>query len=382
MAVASKGAAPGDAPPEDFSDAEWLALFPAPGKVPEALSGQPAPPDRAAELRELRPLSAKSMASILRAKSAPLALLFRLHRVATPWGRYLFEMMAMLSLLSVATWVVFWLLETWRTWWAAMVVVLLVTLLISLVFIMQLGRFSTNVALLELSQRMQHRAVRPALSSLLNHLRRAALEGPVADGGAHSEPCASETAKDGAIAPGSPPGQLYIELHQHLAVAWRFRISNTNFSSPLFVTAGIAILCAVANIIAGNCIPWMFLFAVGYYALLLSIDLVNFAAANSSVQCVRDLYTQARLEIRCILANPLLTDPHGPRAAAASELRAHDAVLGSLREMDAYRARLLGFVITYGVLRMAFVTVCTVLLGVWSTLRAQGTYVTLEMSCR
>ncbi|KAI9022114.1 hypothetical protein DFJ74DRAFT_723253 [Hyaloraphidium curvatum] len=93
-----------------LSEAEWLCLFPAHGKVPDALSGQPPPPDRAAAPRKLRPLSESSMSSVLRAANAPLALLFRLQRKFAHGARYLFEVMSLLFLVGIGIWASFWIL--------------------------------------------------------------------------------------------------------------------------------------------------------------------------------------------------------------------------------------------------------------------------------
>ncbi|KAI9024860.1 hypothetical protein DFJ74DRAFT_719384 [Hyaloraphidium curvatum] len=124
--------------------------------------------------------------------------------------------------------------------------------------------------------------MRLALSSFLQRLRRAALKGDV----------------DIDAAP------LYIELQDLYALVWQRRISATNVGTPQLIFGGVAVLCAIANVAVGSCIPWFFICYVSYFILLTFIDLINFSVSNGAIASVRDLILDARAEVRACLAEP------------------------------------------------------------------------------
>ncbi|KAI9003850.1 hypothetical protein DFJ74DRAFT_693880 [Hyaloraphidium curvatum] len=112
------------------------------------------------------------------------------------------------------------------------------------------------------------------------------------------------------------------------------------------------------------------------------IDLVNHAASNAGISSIRDLYRTARLEIRVSLSDPAVANATSPdRKAAARTLHAAEAVLASFCDVDAYRARFMGYPVGFGVVRTVLVTLFTVGIGLWSVLRGAGTYVTLQQAC-
>jgi hypothetical protein len=110
------------------------------------------------------------------------------------------------------------------------------------------------------------------------------------------------------------------------------------------------------NQIIGSCIPWFFITYPCYVLNLFIIDLINFAASNSAIGSIRDLYLEARREIRITLSDPALGMPEklseGQKAAVAA-LRAHDSVLSAIKDVDRYRAKFLGYPIHFGVMRWA-----------------------------
>ncbi|KAI9025494.1 hypothetical protein DFJ74DRAFT_40256 [Hyaloraphidium curvatum] len=184
----------------------------------------------------------------------------------------------------------------WGTTWTAVLGSLNAVALALYAFPNSICRFTASTTALRLSERVAHRAMKLALDDLLARLTTGA-----------SRPEASVA------------GEPYAELHTVFTAIWRTRISSFHFSRLQVLSAGLAALLSVVNMIVGSCIPSMFL---GYilYAILAQVlfDLLALAASNAQVTSIRDLYLEAQREIREL---PLPPDPQ-----RAADLRRHDAV--------------------------------------------------------
>jgi hypothetical protein len=95
------------------------------------------------------------------------------------------------------------------------------------------------------------------------------------------------------------------------------------------------------------------------------------------VDSISSLYLEARDELLAQLAEA------GPEIDPAIErhLRLQADLLGSLADGERYKARFLGFPISFGVLRTLLVTAFTLGIGLWSILRNFGVFVTAESFC-
>jgi hypothetical protein len=126
--------------------------------------------------------------------------------------------------------------------------------------------------------------------------------------------------------------------------------------------------------IAGSCIPAWTLVAICCYLTMFIIDLVNHSVANSEINTIRDLYMEAKTEVR-------LAIPQSRTPEVRALLTDHDRILSSFLSSDRYRARILGFAVDVGVARTVLVTLFTVAVGLWSVLRSSGIYLTPELAC-
>ncbi|KAI9002992.1 hypothetical protein DFJ74DRAFT_775042 [Hyaloraphidium curvatum] len=227
-------------------------------------------------------------------------------------------------------------------------------------------RFSGNIAMFQLSERISHRMMRLALSHVLRSLRHRVLS--AVD---HGEPPAPLD-KPG---PGDPHDEdLYVEVHRALSATWRSRVSQTNFSSALVVSALTALVCSCIVMVSGGCLPALYPIFFAYLVLGLAlVDLLNLAASNGQVNSVRALYHAARRELRELPDPP---DAELRRAAAR-----HDARLSGYLEDPGIRGKFLGLTVDYGVVRTVVVTTITLIVGIWSILRGLGVRMTMDFAC-
>lgn len=106
-------------------------------------------------------------------------------------------------------------------------------------------------------------------------------------------------------------------------------------------------------------------------------ELISFALSNSQVDAIGLLYDQARDELRISLAHASTSDRN-----VRQDLRYHELVLSSLAEVERYKARFLGFAVTFGLLRTLVATLFTLGIGLYSIMRGFGTFVTPETFCQ
>jgi hypothetical protein len=138
-------------------------------------------------------------------------------------------------------------------------------------------------------------------------------------------------------------------------------------------SSAFKILIGLAQAV-GRCIPVWILF---FYAHALSFYVVNavtLASRNNLLEGIATLYREAQRELRHLSTQP----GSGP---IAMELARHDKLIASFLEVSDYRARLFGFVATYGTVRTLLVTVVTIGVALWSVLRGIGVVITLESFC-
>ena len=219
--------------------------------------------------------------------------------------------------------------RTWTTAWsapfAATAILSSILYILSPVFV----RFSTNTPLLDLSQRVGHHAMRLALSPMLEHYWKQIDDGSTAD-------------KDNA-APGD-----FIELHLLLSSVWRRRILQYNASPALLVPLSVTVILGLLNVFSFACIPAVYLAYIFYLLSLNFIDLVNVAAANSQIVEIRSLYLDATRELHQ-LHRKALNGPHGANRRLIAAMESDAELLGSYLDVDRYRARFMGFVVTASV---------------------------------
>ncbi|KAI9021316.1 hypothetical protein DFJ74DRAFT_707271 [Hyaloraphidium curvatum] len=228
----------------------------------------------------------------------------------------------------------------WTTWWCIILGLLGIAGSWWWFFPNTWSRFTTQLPLLRLDLRLQHRAMSRALRCLLRRYRSGLLEG----------------------APGPPPApagdELYVQLHALLTASWQTRMSSL-FINPAMIAfwGGGFLVVAVFTLATGPCITaWNLAFLLSFFAVTIA-DLVLLATSNSQVSHIGAQYAAARRTLHLYLARaPGAPEPW--RTAAA----AHAGV---------------GFAAVRGFAA----TGITLGVGVWSVMRGNGVVATGEIFC-
>ncbi|KAI9010236.1 hypothetical protein DFJ74DRAFT_686481 [Hyaloraphidium curvatum] len=254
----------------------------------------------------------------------------------------------------------------WATPWSAFLIALYMLLALALGVPLAFGRFSTNLPLLQLSRRVTRRAMKLALTPMVQRYREAA---------------------DAKIAawPGSARRERagYMDLHSLLSRTWRNRIRGYSTTSPMIIPVSTAVIFALVSMAVGGCLPALYLGYLGYILVAhLLTDLVHVAASNDLVSDIRALYLDAASELASLrreLTSAPAAEPADPALLAAIE--ADVDVLAGFTDADRYRARFLGFVVTFGTVRTLLVTAVTLGIGLWSVLRNLGVVLAGDLVC-
>ncbi|KAI9030204.1 hypothetical protein DFJ74DRAFT_754476 [Hyaloraphidium curvatum] len=250
----------------------------------------------------------------------------------------------------------------WSTWWGCLLGA--ITIIAGLGFA---GQGVWRIGLVgiipysDLELRLQTRAVTLALGSVVSRYRSAL--------------------RDRAAPPPPKGAELYVTLHGQLAAKWARRIGgDQDLLGRLFLVFGVVVnlVIPVITISTGSCVlAWQLLF-VFFFLLWYTIETINLAARNAQLVHVSELYAEARTELRSMSlaasADPALGN-------LTTQLRAHDAELAAFEEVERHRARMLGFPISYGVVRTVVITAFTLAVGLFSVLRGVGVFVMVETFC-
>ncbi|KAI9000361.1 hypothetical protein DFJ74DRAFT_747300 [Hyaloraphidium curvatum] len=236
----------------------------------------------------------------------------------------------------------------WATVWAATILALFCTAAFAFGVPVSFVRFSTNLPLLQLSRRRYRDAV---------------------DSGKWS----------GAE---KPERASYMLLHRLLSCSWRNSIRTFSTSSPMLLPVSTAIACGLVNMAAGSCLPALYPAYLAYiFVATLIFDLIHVAASNAQITGIRSLYLDAAQELAALRRELTSCASSPPDSALLAAIEADSAVLAGYIDTDRYRARFLGFVVTFGTVRTLIVTALTLVLGLWSVFRNLGIVLTGELAC-
>ncbi|KAI9002521.1 hypothetical protein DFJ74DRAFT_746264 [Hyaloraphidium curvatum] len=165
------------------------------------------------------------------------------------------------------------------------------------------------------------------------------------------------------------------------ALVWPFGAGR--FETRMIVTGFVLQLCfnTVRTVMWGGffatiarCIPaWMLLYML-YFLVSLSQELWNAAIFNAEVEDISDLLEHARRQLRQLVS-------FRPYSRAALAVRAHEAVLDSYLRVGNNRARVLGFVVSFGAIRSLYITLATVAFALWGVIRGLGVGFTMDGVC-
>ncbi|KAI9028402.1 hypothetical protein DFJ74DRAFT_658799, partial [Hyaloraphidium curvatum] len=259
----------------------------------------------------------------------------------------------------------------WTQWWSILLSATFLATSFALSFnnIFQDALFGTSVATLTLQRRLHVRALDILLDRTVEGCERSADQ--VCRAAAGSDP-ASQV----------PIGDDYAELFSRYAMGWKYDTAAADASMRwLSFTAVSEAVVGLANLAAGSCVTFNTL-----ATLFLLVDvfshLVMVAIANREVTELSWGVRRARARIRTASRRIGVAsfDP-AARAAVLSALEGHEKELSTMLEADEHRATFFGFPITGATVRGTLLTFLTLLVGLYSVLRAGGTFVTMDIVC-
>lgn len=118
---------------------------------------------------------------------------------------------------------------------------------------------------------------------------------------------------------------------------------------------------------------------------LVVTDLINLSVSNSQINDLAELYAETQHEIRefTMAALQSLVGPHVDPShnAALRDLAAHSDLLESYLKIERVKSKLGGYVVGFGMVRTVLATTLTVLVALWTVLRAAGVVFTMESVC-
>ncbi|KAI9029186.1 hypothetical protein DFJ74DRAFT_657448, partial [Hyaloraphidium curvatum] len=254
---------------------------------------------------------------------------------------------------------------TWTTAWSTIVVVLQFLTAIPQNYFIAFAFASTSFGLdhgrfTAFTRRLRRRAMKLALDSMLDRHEHAFIHGP----------------SNSPITSTFPGHETYAELHTQLAIRWQEAAHpDALLELTMFYTV-LPVVCSVVNMIAGSCIPAIYISSLVIVLFMVSGALSTASASNASISDICDLYIAAQRRARELAA------AYPQPSATLHSLRAHDALLSScITDADRAGAKVLGFRIGRGTIRAAIATLLTIAVGLWGILRGLGIRITMDIAC-
>ncbi|KAI9015371.1 hypothetical protein DFJ74DRAFT_259792 [Hyaloraphidium curvatum] len=233
-----------------------------------------------------------------------------------------------------------------------------------------------NASLIELANRVQTRAVNIALRSTMEGLHARLyfrLDSNKLSLSRHEHPhhTTAEQSIDNEL-------KEHSRLYMRLIGRWRRASSDLNRPRALFVALFPGwVIPGVIYAAGSGCINVFVVSCIAFAAVLILVDLAVIAASNEGPGRAAAEYRAASMLLRELSARA--------RAAGDAELAA-DAC-DFRRVFDAYadvgdvRAKLLGFPVSWAVLRSLVVGFATLFIGMWTLLKSAGITLTIESFC-
>ncbi|KAI9002472.1 hypothetical protein DFJ74DRAFT_760305 [Hyaloraphidium curvatum] len=284
------------------------------------------------------------------------------------------------------------------TWWSALVGALAIAGSAT-AWVATCGALfrNPNPPVVELSRRLQRRAMGRALTALLDRYRGLLVacgtvtdaDADAAKGGAAEGPTFSA---EGDGDPGKSTSDLldsepYARLYLHLAADWSQHRQTRAWriiSSIITLSLAGCIAGGIANIVVGSCIPAWQIAYIAWWIVYHMVYITSLAAANARIASVRGLLLQARIRAEALLVaaaeSDALHSPSPQRMAIRAALACHaDRIRTFSTAGDP--AKFLGFEASFGTARAFLVTSLTVGFTVYGLLRGLGVRVVLESYC-
>lgn len=261
---------------------------------------------------------------------------------------------------------------TWRTWYWALLATFMYSWGSVYFLVLGMGIRIASTPLLELTHRLQIRAVKLTLGELFSHLRKQL------DSSSHLD---SESPQDYSDAM-----TRFIDIQNQLLPYLSFRTHYLSAGkSWAIILIGIALIAEIIFIATGGCLTQWPLTSIIGFIIVFFTDLLNISAGNAKLDELAQVYRSTRNKIREIVWLASRTDdadgPSPRKTKALGDLAHLDSLLSAYYDTSQYQGKFVGFVVTYGFTRTLFVTFFTLVLGFWTVLKGLGIFVTAEQAC-
>ncbi|KAI9028649.1 hypothetical protein DFJ74DRAFT_496845 [Hyaloraphidium curvatum] len=173
---------------------------------------------------------------------------------------------------------------------------------------------------------------------------------------------------------------LLIQLRHRLGAAGAVRLSAVDAHTRGWIFVSMTFVLSVIVVAAvGGCITAGSIASIGALFGIFSFDIYLAAYSNGLASDAGKLYDAALVRLREWRARDYATMIIDP--AHAERIARVESLLRSYRDVAGLQATLLGFPITFQVVRTFLVTTVTVAIGLWSLLRGAGLFFTIESIC-
>ncbi|KAI9022046.1 hypothetical protein DFJ74DRAFT_768629 [Hyaloraphidium curvatum] len=173
--------------------------------------------------------------------------------------------------------------------------------------------------------------------------------------------------------------RLLVKLRRQLVAAATVRLAaGDRHTREWGIMLAVYFFSIVTVAAVGSCITVGTIVGVAAVLGIFLYDAYLSAYANRLASSVGNLYESAQVRLREWEAREGGQDPDPRRA---ERIRLVDRLLRAYRDVGSLQATLVGFPITFQVLRTFFVTMVTVAIGLWSLLRSAGLFFTIESIC-
>ncbi|KAI9020286.1 hypothetical protein DFJ74DRAFT_672758 [Hyaloraphidium curvatum] len=248
--------------------------------------------------------------------------------------------------------------RTWATGWAAFLVVIALlchVLYASITIAISVGTYVPHD--FDIQNRLRRRVMTIALSDLVKRL-----EGPWQPG-------------DAAAAP-PPAVEPYTWLHSWLVSDWQLhRVSSDGIRRVFAFGVLLEVATIMISVLGASCVPAWAISTMAVIAYCFLSNLYAVAVQNAHIDGTAALYLAAADRISLLLLRP------APAGTDRDLVAHHAVVLRTYADPTRYRARFLGFVVTFGAIRTLLLAAFTVAVGLVGLLRGGGVTVTLQSVC-
>jgi hypothetical protein len=131
----------------------------------------------------------------------------------------------------------------------------------------------------------------------------------------------------------------------------------------------------------GSCFPAYLLVWLGVTLFYASVLLAVLPVSNAQIISVVSLYRDAERALDNLIFEGSWMPATPERQHTINRLTACATLLRTFKEADHLRAKFLGVPVTWGFVKTFFLSIFTLMVGLWSVLRGFNLFVTAETVC-